>query len=176
MNIVDLQSKQGKVEVEGELVELSETRDVNLASGPGKVRNGKLRDSTGEIKMSFWNEQADQVSQGDKIKISNGYVSEYKGELQLSTGKFGSLEILEKQKGIEGSVTDHKIAAATKDELEEAEVLEGHKDDEPAPQEAATADNIVMSDEVVDKPDEEEKKPDPATENVELEVEEEKVE
>jgi len=169
MNIVDLKAKQGKVEVEGELVELSETRDVNLASGPGKVRNGTLRDSSGEIKMSFWNEQADQVSQGDKIKISNGYVSEYKGELQLSTGKFGSLEILEKQKGIEGSVAEHKIAAATKDELEEAEVLEGHKDDAPKPHEAATADNIVMSDDQESKSETEGSSSDP-------EVEEEKVE
>jgi len=169
MDISELKAKQGKVDVEGELVDLTETRDVNLASGPGKVRNGTLRDASGEIKMSFWNEQTDQVSKGDKIKISNGYVSEYKGEIQLSTGKFGSLEILEKQKGIEGSVAEHKIAAATKDSLEEAEVLEGHKDDEPAAQEAATADNIIMSDEG-------ESKPDSSTENVELEVEEEKVE
>jgi len=30
-----------------------------------------------------------------KIKISNGYVKEWNGELQLSAGKYGRLEVLE---------------------------------------------------------------------------------
>ena len=34
-----------------------------------------------------------------KVKITNGYVSEFQGELQLTTGKFGKLEVLETGEG-----------------------------------------------------------------------------
>ena len=43
----------------------------------------------------MWNEQADQVNVGDTVKISNGWVGEYQGEKQLSTGKFGKLEVVD---------------------------------------------------------------------------------
>ena len=46
--------------------------------------------------MSLWNEQIDQIKVGDKLFIKNGYVSEWQGEMQLGTGKFGSLEVVEK--------------------------------------------------------------------------------
>jgi ssDNA-binding replication factor A large subunit len=36
------------------------------------------------------------VEVGDKIQITNGWVGEYQGEMQLSTGKFGQLKVLEK--------------------------------------------------------------------------------
>ena len=52
------------------------------------------KDDTGEVKITLWNEQISQVEEGNKIKIENGWVSEYKGEKQLSTGKKGSLIIL----------------------------------------------------------------------------------
>ncbi len=36
---------------------------------------------------------------GDKVHITNGYVSEFQGEKQLTTGKFGKLEVVEKGEG-----------------------------------------------------------------------------
>ena len=40
----------------------------------------------------------DKVKTGDKVKITNGFVSEFRGEKQLSTGRFGKLEVVEKGK------------------------------------------------------------------------------
>jgi len=34
------------------------------------------------------------VNVGDKIKIENGYVTSFKGEIQLNIGKFGKLTVL----------------------------------------------------------------------------------
>ena len=92
MQIKDLQPKQGKVEIEVEVVSKEEPREFTKFGSVGKVCNAKVKDESGEIKLTLWNEQVDQVNVGDKLKISNGFVSEYQGEMQLSTGKFGKLE------------------------------------------------------------------------------------
>jgi len=146
MDIGELQARQGGIEVNGEIILLGKVREVSTARGPGRVCSAKIKDKTGEIALTLWNEEIDRVSIGDLIKISKGFVTEYRGELQLSTGKFGTLEVLEKQKGLLGSVTEHAIRAATKDELEEAAMLSGHVDEEPTVDEVITPDNVVESD------------------------------
>ena len=95
MQIKDLQPKQGKIEIEVEVIEKDEPREFTKFGSVGKVCNAKVKDETGEIKLTLWNDQVDQVQVGDKLKIINGYVSEYQGEMQLSTGKFGKLEKVE---------------------------------------------------------------------------------
>src|SRR3989338_5244179 len=99
MNIKDLQPRQGKVELTATVAEKGEPRTVNSANFSGTVANAKLKDETGTIKFSLWNDQIAQVNVGDTIKISNGYVSEYQGEMQLSTGKFGKMEVVTKGTG-----------------------------------------------------------------------------
>ena len=41
------------------------------------------------------------INQGDTISIVNGYVSEFNGKLQLTSGKFGKIEIVGKAKEAE---------------------------------------------------------------------------
>ena len=62
-----------------------------------------ISDASGTIKLTLWNEQIDQLNVGDKIKITNGYVNEWQGEKQLTTGKFGKMEVLEKGNGVSAS-------------------------------------------------------------------------
>jgi replication factor A1 len=54
-----------------------------------------LKDDSGEIKLSLWDDQIDQVKQGSKVRITNGYTNSFRGELRLNVGKFGKLEVLE---------------------------------------------------------------------------------
>lgn len=96
MEIKDLQPRQGKVEIVGTIAEKNEMREISTANFSGKVCDAKLRDETGTIKLTLWNDQTTLVSVGDTIKITNGYVSEYQGEMQLSTGKFGKMELVSK--------------------------------------------------------------------------------
>ena len=95
MNIASLQPRQGKVELTAKVIEKQEPRSFSRESQTGRVCNAVLQDETGKVKITLWNEQIDQVNVGDTIKITNGYVGEWQGELQLSTGKFGKLDILE---------------------------------------------------------------------------------
>src|SRR3989338_4056844 len=60
----------------------------------GRVATAVAKDETGDIKLTLWNDQIDQVKAGDKVHITNGYVSEWQGEKQLTTGKMGKLEVV----------------------------------------------------------------------------------
>jgi replication factor A1 len=53
------------------------------------VATAIIADETGTIKLTLWNERIDQVRVNDVVKIQNGYVSSFKGEIQLNIGKFG---------------------------------------------------------------------------------------
>ena len=103
MEIKDLQVNQGNVELVAEIVEKGDVREFNKFGQPGKVVTATLKDASGTVKLSLWNEQIEQVKVGDKIHIINGWVGEWQGEKQLTTGKFGQLNIIE-----EGNRTESK--------------------------------------------------------------------
>ena len=95
MKINELNAGQGNVEVEGTIKEFGEPRTFNKFGRELTVVNAMLEDDSGKVKLSLWNEDATRFKEGDKIKITNGYVSEFQGEPQLTSGKFGSIEKLE---------------------------------------------------------------------------------
>lgn len=96
MNIKELTPRMGNVELVVEIADVGEVRQFNKFGKEGKVATARLKDETGEIEMALWNEQIDQIGKGDTIKITNGYVKEYQGELQLTTGMKGSIEVVKK--------------------------------------------------------------------------------
>ena len=94
MQVKDLQPRQGKVDIELDIVDMGEVREFEKFGKAGRVANAIAKDETGDIKLTLWNEDIEKIKSGDKIKITNGYVSEWQGEKQLSTGKFGTLEVI----------------------------------------------------------------------------------
>lgn len=124
MEIKDLQAKQGNVEVVGEVTEKSEIREFNKFGKSGRVCNAKLKDASGEVKISLWNEQIEQVNVGDMVKITNGYVNEWQGELQLTTGKFGKLEVEGKAEAKDPSSDEPKTKPTATEEAPSSESSE----------------------------------------------------
>ncbi len=94
MEIKDLKPNKAVDSLEVEVVEVEEPKEFTNFRGTGKLANIKAKDNTGEVKITLWNDQITQVNKGAKIKIENGWVKEYRGELQVSTGKFGKLTLL----------------------------------------------------------------------------------
>lgn len=90
--ISELKAKQGSVEVEGKILEVSPAREFQKFGRPGKVANATLEDDSGKIVLSLWNEDVERVKEGDVIRIKNGYVNEWQGDLQLTAGRYGSIE------------------------------------------------------------------------------------
>jgi len=93
MQVKDVQPNKAIDVLELEVVEVEEPREFTNFRGSGRVANAKAKDDSGEIKLTLWNEQADQVKANDKIVIENGWAKEYQGEIQVSTGKFGKLVV-----------------------------------------------------------------------------------
>jgi replication factor A1 len=84
-----------RVNVEAKVVEKANPREVmsRFKDETYTVADAVVADETGSIKLTLWNEQIDQVNVNDKIKIENGYVTSFKGEIQLNVGKYGKLTV-----------------------------------------------------------------------------------
>ena len=104
MEIKDLQVNQGNVELVAEIVEKGDVREFNKFGQPGKVVTATLKDASGTVKLSLWNEQIDSVNAGDTIKITNGYVKEFKGEKQITTGRMGKIEVVTADKKVYSNI------------------------------------------------------------------------
>ena len=92
MKISELKAGTGNITVETECVSKEEPREVLTRYGKKtSVANATIKDDSGEITLSLWGDDIGKVNSGDKVKIENGWVSEFKGNLQISAGKYGKL-------------------------------------------------------------------------------------
>ena len=98
MKISELKTGQGNIELEGTIKEIGETRTFNKFGKELLVANAIFQDDSGSIKLTLWNDDVKRFKDGDKIKVVNGYVNEFQGEKQLTSGKFGSLEKMDGSK------------------------------------------------------------------------------
>ena len=122
MAIKDLEIRQGNVDLTAEVVEIGEVREFNKFGKPGRVATAKIKDETGEINLTLWNEDIDKVKVGDTIQIKNGFVNEWQGTPQLTTGRMGSLEVVES--GAESAESIEEPAEESSEEAEKKEEAE----------------------------------------------------
>ena len=122
MKITELKAGQGKVDIVVKVTAKNEPRVMEKYGKQLKVCNATVTDDSGEIVLSLWNDDVDKVNVGDNIKISNGYVSEFNGKKQLTSGKFGKLEV------VSGNSADEEEkpakSAAKKAKKEDSEDIE----------------------------------------------------
>lgn len=97
MKISDLRPLVKVDEIELEIFEKAEPRKVTTKFGNKEltVCDARGRDDTGEVQLTLWNEEIELVPLNSKIRITNGYVKEWNGALQLSAGKYGKIEIMQ---------------------------------------------------------------------------------
>jgi replication factor A1 len=84
-----------RVDIEANVTEKSTPREVlsRYKDVVHRVANAIISDGTGTIKLTLWNDQIDQVKINDNIKIENGYITSFRGEIQLNVGRYGKLSI-----------------------------------------------------------------------------------
>lgn len=139
MALKDLQAKQGDVDVIVDVVEKGQIREFSKFGKTGRVCNVTIKDDSGKMSLTLWNDEIDKISVGDRIHIEKGYVGEWQGELQLTAGKFGSITVVSKsQSSKKTETTDEGEHILTDDEKTEEEVLDGKE--EPSKEESVTKD------------------------------------
>jgi len=124
MAIKELKSGQGNVNVQGVITEVGDIRTFNKFGRELRVANAILKDDSGTIKLTLWNDEANKYKEGDEIKIENGYVSEFQGEPQLTAGKFGKIVLIGKGSGSEKKQSKLSDVEDESDNEEEAPVEE----------------------------------------------------
>jgi len=98
MRIRDVDVRVKWVNLKARVVEKSPTRKVYSRLGiPHVLSTATISDNTGSIKLPLWNTQIDTVSVGDTVRIENGRVRTFRGELQVSVEKNGKLNVIENQ-------------------------------------------------------------------------------
>jgi replication factor A1 len=108
--IKDLKAGMKKVNLKARVLEIPEPNRVYTRYGTeAYVTNALVGDETGTIRMNLWNEQINMVSEGDLIKIENGAVANFRGELQLRIGKYGKITIIRNAEFL-AAAKDIKIA------------------------------------------------------------------
>jgi len=94
--IEDLRAGMKRINLKAKVLEVPEPNKVYTRSGiEAYVSNALIGDETGIIRMSLWNRQINTVSKGDIIKIQNGTVTRFRGDLQLRIAKNGGLNVIE---------------------------------------------------------------------------------
>ncbi len=95
LKIKELRDGMKRVSVDAKVTEKSETREVlsRFKDQTYRVANTIIADETGTIKLTLWNDQIEQVNVNDMVKVENGYVTSFRGEIQLNVGKYGTLTV-----------------------------------------------------------------------------------
>lgn len=96
MKIENLRNGMKKVDIEATIQEKGAVREVSsrYTEEIYRVAVCIIADDTARTKLTLWGDDIDRVNEGDSIKIKNGYVTAFRGELQLNVGKYGKLTVV----------------------------------------------------------------------------------
>ncbi|HDM23393.1 DNA-binding protein [archaeon] len=96
MEIGKLRMGMRRVEVTGKIVDVSDERKVisRRTGRENRLAIAILADDTGMIELPLWNDNIDKVKKGDTVHIENGYVSSFRGRLQLNLGRYSKLTVM----------------------------------------------------------------------------------
>ena len=92
MKIKDLKPNQNATLDEVEVAEVGEVRQFEKFGKSGRVCNLKITDKSGSAEVTLWNDEVEKFQVGDKLKITDGWVKEWNGKVQVSSGKNGKIE------------------------------------------------------------------------------------
>jgi replication factor A1 len=73
---------------------ISEPREVNTSRGLSKVADATLQDETGTTTLTLWGEDIQKYRVGQKLQITDGWVKDFRGKLQVSMGRSGRIAIV----------------------------------------------------------------------------------
>ncbi|WP_090618454.1 single-stranded DNA binding protein [Natrinema salaciae] len=99
--VEDLSLGLSNVNLVGLILDTDSVRTFDRDDGSeGKVSNLVLGDSTGRIRVTLWDEQADlatELEAGTTVEVIDGYVKDRDGTLELHVGNRGAVEAVDEE-------------------------------------------------------------------------------
>ena len=100
-SVEDLSLGLSNVNLVGLVLDTDSVRTFDRDDGSeGKVSNLVLGDSTGRVRVTLWDEQADlatEIEPGTTVEVVDGYVRERDGSLELHVGNRGAVEEVDEE-------------------------------------------------------------------------------
>lgn len=120
--VVELRPRMKSVSITFKVMEIGEEREVTSRRDgeTHRVLDVVVGDSTGIVRMPFWNAMIDEVAEGKTYLLTNGYTTLFRGNLRLNIGRYGELteaeeEIEEVNMELDMSEEEHEYARRRRD-------------------------------------------------------------
>jgi len=99
VKVSDLSPRSRRVNLKVKVIEKGDVREVTSSrdGSSHRVAEATVGDETGTILMTLWDKHIDDISVGDILKISNGYVSLFRGTMRLNVGRYGTFEKIDEE-------------------------------------------------------------------------------
>jgi len=94
VKISELNPSSRAVNVTAKVVSKTDIREISAGrdGSPHKVADALVGDETGCIYLTLWDDNIDKVKESETVRIGNGYVTLFKGNMRLNIGRYGTLE------------------------------------------------------------------------------------
>lgn len=110
----DLTPESKAVNVTAKVVSKTEVREIPMGrdGSAHKVSDALIGDETGVVYLTLWDDNIEKVNEGDTVRIENGYVTLFKGNIRLNIGKYGKLEPAKEPLTVEVN-TENNVSSKT---------------------------------------------------------------
>jgi len=93
LKISELKLGINEINLTAKVLDVSEPRNVRTKLGyQTRVATATIEDDSGKIPLTLWGRQIDEIGEGDTVEIKKGYVTEFRGELQLNVPRSGEIK------------------------------------------------------------------------------------
>jgi len=96
IKIEKLTPSSREVNIIVKVVSKSQVRDVTGRDYTRRrVADALVGDETGCVYLTLWDDNIDKINEEATIRITNGYVNLFRGNMRLNIGRYGSFKLLE---------------------------------------------------------------------------------
>ena len=110
----DLTPQSKAVNVTAKVVSKTEIREIPMGrdGSAHKVSDALIGDETGVVYLTLWDDNIEKVNEADTVRIENGYVTLFKGNIRLNIGKYGKLDQAKEPLTVEVN-TENNVSSKT---------------------------------------------------------------
>ena len=110
----DLTPQSKAVNVTAKVVSKTEVREIPMGrdGSAHKVSDALIGDETGVVYLTLWDDNIEKVNEADTVRIENGYVTLFKGNIRLNIGKYGKLDQAKEPLTVEVN-TENNVSSKT---------------------------------------------------------------